>query len=62
MLKILLGLCKENVDQRWVGYVKVGGEGQVIVLGSVTWGLPGSGQSLLLAGVVFGSHQGMLCQ
>lgn len=47
VLEILLGLYKETVGQRWVGTcswaVKVR---LIIALGSVMWGLAGSGQLL----------------
>ena len=53
VLKILLGLYKENVGQRWVGTcswaVKVR---LIIALVSIVWGLGGSGQLLFCEGVV----------
>lgn len=53
VLKLLLGLYKENVGQRWMGTcrwtVKVK---SVVVLGSITCGLAGLPKSFLLEGIV----------
>ena len=60
VLKILLGLSKENVGQREVGtcrrMVRL-----ITALESITAGIEGLGQSLLLEGIILVPQYRMLC-
>lgn len=62
MLKKLLDLYKENVEQRLVGMcswaIKVR---FIIVLGSIKWGLAGARGVIIAGGVAWIPHLWMLC-